>query len=322
MIPSTRLARTAALSAAAVGLTLFASAVPAAAVAPPLSDPHVLVHLDITKGQMPENITLEPDGSADVTLTGGRQIARIGLNGHTQILATLPERPAGATTPVVGTPLLGGIVRDHDGTLYVSYATGTADLTGIWRLAPGGTPERIAALPADGLPNGLALDHHTGTLYSADSALGTIWRVPIHGGKPTEWAKGTELNPAGFIGANGIKVHRGAVWVSNYDRGTVVRIPLRGHGSAGPIQIKAAGLGAGLDDFAFTGHRDDFLIARNPANEVAFVTSGGKHKIVLTQADGLSNPTSVAVRKGTVYAPSAAYTTQKDPNLLLARINK
>ena len=40
----------------------------------------------------------------------------------------------------------------------------------------------------------------------------------------------------------------------------------------------------------------------------------------LTAQDGLSNPTSVAVRRGTVYVPSAAYLTMKDPNLLLAHL--
>jgi hypothetical protein len=41
---------------------------------------------------------------------------------------------------------------------------------------------------------------------------------------------------------------------------------------------------------------------------------------VLTAADGLSNPTSVAVRGSTVYITSGAYFTQVDPNLLLAKL--
>ena len=41
---------------------------------------------------------------------------------------------------------------------------------------------------------------------------------------------------------------------------------------------------------------------------------------LLTQADGLDNPTSVALRGSTVYVTSAAYTTGDDPNLLTARL--
>ncbi len=42
------------------------------------------------------------------------------------------------------------------------------------------------------------------------------------------------------------------MWVSNTQLGTLLRIPIRPDGSAGPIQTIATGL-AGIDDFAFTG---------------------------------------------------------------------
>lgn len=44
--------------------------------------------------------------------------------------------------------------------------------------------------------------------------------------------------------------------------------------------------------------------------------------VVLTRDDGLSNPTSVALHGSTVYVTSAAFTTQQDPNLLLARLDR
>ncbi|MFD0574540.1 hypothetical protein ACFQ0T_41530 [Kitasatospora gansuensis] len=50
------------------------------------------------------------------------------------------------------------------------------------------------------------------------------------------------------------------------------------------------------------------------------MTPGGAPTVVLTQQDGLSNPTSVAVCGDTVYVTSAAFFTLQDPNLLLARI--
>ncbi len=39
---------------------------------------------------------------------------------------------------------------------------------------------------------------------------------------------------------------------------------------------------------------------------------------MLTPADGLQNPTSVAVRGRTVHVFSAAYVTGRDPNLVVA----
>jgi hypothetical protein len=155
-------------------------------------------------------------------------------------------------------------------------------------------------------------------LYVADSALGVIWRAPARGGPAVVWASGPELQSAGFIGANGIKVHDGAVWASNTDRATLLRIPILPGGAAGPIETAASGL-TGIDDFAFAGG-GTVLAALNTVSELALVRPGGAATIVLTAADGLSNPTSVAVRGDTIYVPSAAYLTRTDPNLLTAHL--
>ncbi|WUH92924.1 hypothetical protein OG900_24305 [Streptomyces sp. NBC_00433] len=292
----------------------------AGAATAPVPHARVAAHFDFAAGQMPENIALEPDGSVDLTFAGARQIARIDRRGAIRVLAT-PPLPAdsGVHTPVLGFPLVTGLVRASGGTLYFLYATGTADLTGVWRLAPGGVPRRIAALPADGLPNGLALDPGGRVLYATDSVKGVIWRVPTAGGRATTWASGPELASTGFLGANGIKVHGGAVWVSDLDQGTLVRYPVTRSGRAGRPRIVATGL-VGIDDFAFLPHGDRVLAALNGPSEVALVEPDGSHTTVLSAADGLQNPTAVAVRGSTVYVPSAAYTTKQDPNLLTARI--
>ncbi|MEV7981576.1 hypothetical protein [Streptomyces sp. NPDC086519] len=304
----------------AVATTLAMTAAgPATAATDPVSHVHFVSHLNMAEGQRPENITLEPGGAADVTFAFSRQVARVSPDGQVHVLATLPAPPAGADTPALSAPFLGGIVRAHDGTLYFLYATGSSDLTGLWRLRPGGTPERIAALPADSLPNGLALDKQSGLLYAADSVLGTVWRVPATGGTPAKWATAPELAAAGFLGANGLKVHKGAVWVSNLDKGTVLRIPITRHGAAGPVETRATGL-VSIDDIVFTGAGDTLLAAINADSEVALVRPDGSHTTVLTAADGLENPTSLAVRGTTAYIASGAYVTDNDPNLLAARI--
>lgn len=315
---------TSALSAAVVVAAAAATLTPtsASAACAPLSGARIAVHFDLTKGQTPENIALAPGGTAYVTFAEGRQIAEVSRTGAIRILATLPvPADGGVHTPALGFPLTVGLVRAHDGTLYFLYATGTADLTGVWRLRPGGQPQRIAALPADGLPNGLALDPHTRTLYATDSVLGTIWSVPTAGGTPTAWSTAPELASTGFLGANGLKIHNGALWATNLDKGTVLRIPILPGGQAGEVRTEATGL-PGIDDFAFTGHGDQLLAALNGPSEVALVQGDGSHSIVLTPADGLQNPTSIALRGDTVYVLSAAYVTAKDPNLLLAHLDE
>jgi hypothetical protein len=317
------------LSKSAVSATVLVAAgvaalnaAPASAASAPLCGARIAVHFDLAAGQTPENIALAPGGAVDVTFAEGRQIAELSPGGTVRVLATLPK-PAddGVHTPVLGFPLTVGITRAGDGTLYFLYATGTSDLTGVWRLRPGGRPQRIAALPANGLPNGLALDPHTGTLYVTDSVLGTIWRVPVTGGIPTAWSTAPELAAHGFLGVNGLKLRDGAVWATNLDQGTVLRIPIRRDGGAGEVRTVATGL-AGIDDFAFTGRGDQLLAALNGPSEVALVQSDGTHSTVLTSADGLQNPTSVALRGTTVYVLSAAYVTADDPNLVVAHLGR
>ena len=303
-----------------IALAGFASAqaaIPASASAStaPLSDVRVLAHFNVNALQQPENITLEPGGAADVTFTRARQIARIGVDGSVSILATLPA-------PATGTATASGIVRAPGGSLYVNYNAGSQ--SGIWRIpAGGGTPVQVVAMPNVKVLNGLALDLGQDALYATDSTSGTVWKVSLKSDTASLWAQGAELerntaNSSGF-GANGIKVDGGTVWVSNTDKGTLLRISIGAHGAAGEVTTVAQGLTA-IDDFAFTGRGDTVVAALDYANEVALVQPNGTHQLVLTAKDGLSNPTSIAVRGSTVYVASAAYFTHVDPNLLLAKL--
>ncbi|MGW1749101.1 hypothetical protein ACWCRD_26510 [Streptomyces sp. NPDC002092] len=147
-----------------------------------------------------------------------------------------------------------------------------------------------------------------------------IYRLSTRGGKAVVWVKGRDLEPSSFAGANGLKLHNGAVWATNLDKGTVLRIPVTAHGAAGRIQVRASGMPY-IDDFAFTGRGDTLLAARDD-NQVDLVRPDGTHTAVLTAADGLRTPTSIAVHGNTVYVPSAACLTDKDPNLLLARLDR
>ncbi|MBV9847843.1 MAG: hypothetical protein JOZ47_22650 [Kutzneria sp.] len=271
-----------------------------------------IVHLDPASGQQPENITLEPDGSADLTFGWSGEIGRVTPGGHVEIIGRIPI-PSDGDIPVVHRKLfLGGIVRAVGGDLYVAVSTGTAVATGIYRLRPGGGAVRVAALPADGFLNGMALDPVTGELYVADSFKSTVWRVSLYTGHVTAWATGPLLAPQDGFGANGLKIHRGAVWVSNMGKQQLIRIPIGLTGAAGTGEVVASNLGP-IDDFAF--HGDSVVAAVNQENRVAVIDGSGIHTF-LTSTDGLDNPTSVAVRGDTMYVTDAAYFTGNDPNLL------
>jgi sugar lactone lactonase YvrE len=290
-----------------------ASAIPAFASSFPVTDARVVAHFDITALQQPENITLEPDGDADVTFAYAHQVARVTPQGKVTILATLPPAASGSAA-------VSGIVRVPDGALYVNYVDIGGTESGIWRISPDGTAEQVVALPGAKFLNGLAVDPRTGALFATDSTLGAVWKAWPRTGKAEIWASGAELQPgtSGF-GANGLKVHDGSVWVSNSSQGTLLRIPIRPDGTAGSAVMVASGL-ASIDDFAFTGPGDTLLAVQNQLNQADLIMPDGTAHIILTTADGLSAPSAVAVRGRTVYVTSPAYFTDVDPNLLMAHL--
>lgn len=293
----------------------------AASIGTPAPKPVVLAHLSLGHGQRPENVAVEPDGDLDVTMSQAAQVVRVTPQGRQTLLASLP-RPAdgGSDVPLVGFASTTGIVRAPDGTLYVGYAAGDDHLTGIWRISSGSAPRRIIALPGGSFPNGMALDAKNGWLYVNSSVPGAVLRARVTGGAATVWADGPELKLDGLygFGVNGLKLHDGAVWVTNFDQGTLLRIPIGHKGKAGAVQTRAR-LAGGPDDFTFVDrHSDTVVAALDPGDQVIRITHDGSYRTLLTAADGLQGPTSVALVGRTLYAFSAAYITRTDPNIVVS----
>jgi len=280
-----------------------------------VSNPRVVAHFDLSAGQTPEDMAVEPDGSADISFSEAAEVARVSLDGQVQVLGQLPRTGSCSPSP---TALSLGLVRLQDGTLFVVDCTNDAN-TGVWRISPGQAPVQIASLPANGFPNDMALDPSQGQLYIADSLLATVWRVPVQGGPPVAWATGPALARISFLGANGIAIHRDAVWVSNTDQGSIVRIPILADGSAGPIQTVDSGLGE-IDNFVFVPGTQGIVAALPAANEVILIDNG-QTRVLLAGADGLSSPTSVEIRDNMLYVGSGAVVTHSNPNLLVAQIH-
>jgi len=303
-------------AAAAVAIAGVLTGVAEGATAP-VSAPRVVAHFNLGAGQTPEDFALAPDGAADVSFAYADEVARVTRGGNTQIIGQLPKT---GDCPVIKAPVSLGIARARNGSVYAVDCTGNSD-TGVWRLRAGSAPVQIAQLPAGSFPHKMVLDDQTGELYIADSVLGVVWRVPAAGGTPVIWAQGPALQRTSVFGANGITLHDHAVWVSNTDQGTIVRIPVRADGSAGPIRTVVTGLAGQVDDFTVLGNDDTILAALNPSSQVVLIRPGSAPQVVLTAADGLSNPTDVAVRGDAMYVTNGAYFTHNDPNLLVAHFD-
>lgn len=288
---------------------------------PDVTDAKTVAACDFSTGDAPENITVDPDGSLTLSMLGsfaGRRpkLVRMSASGHHRTVLV---------TGVLGDTFTGN-TRGSDGTVYFNVVSADPSRVGVWKLPPGShTASRIAALPADGLPNGLAIDPSGRTLYIADSIKGTIWAVPTKGGQAVPWLTDQALAPVATadqkFGANGLRFHNGAVWVSNFNAGTVLRVPVTRSGAPGPIHQVTSGA-VGMDDFSFLTDRSDVVLAAvNVANQVDVVYPDGSRKTVLTSANGLASPTATAVRGTTVYITDAGVQDPHHHQLQSAKIN-
>jgi hypothetical protein len=313
--------------AAAVALGAASASVAAAAPAstrqggtgPVITDLRTVETFNYEAGGQPENVTINPDGSLTVSLLGF-------LTGQPPQLLHI-SRSGRVTVLVTGEPgeAIGGNARDSAGTIYYNLLSGDPARSGIWRLRPGGSPERIGALPAGQFLNGLTIDAAGENLYAADSVAGAIWTVPTSGGPVKAWLVSPVLAPLepgpGHFGANGVTYHNGAVWASNTDRQTLLRIPVTATGAPGAVQVIAGNL-TGIDDFKFlSGRADVAFVALNSANEVAAVFPDGRTKIVATSADGLDSPTDTAVRGSQIFITDGGGNPPHNAQLQAGKIN-
>jgi len=119
----------------AAAACLLAMTAPAAAASPPISNPRIIAHLDFSRGQTPENLGLEPGGSADVTFAEAAQVARVSPDGQVRILAQLPKPADGAACPVLG-PLLQAPARALKPALILTGALAAGPRRSLPRRSP------------------------------------------------------------------------------------------------------------------------------------------------------------------------------------------
>lgn len=153
--------------------------------------------------------------------------------------------PAGERTDYVanvGTGTIYGL-RMADGRLYAAMANGADQ--GIYAMGADGGAHRLPGTERIRFANGIAFDQK-GVMYISESAsmdsppgfgLGGIWRI-APGGEPSIWLRHALLTGTGAVlgapvGANGVGVYHGDLYVANTDRNLIVRIPVLPDGSPG-----------------------------------------------------------------------------------------
>ena len=210
----------------------------------------------------------------------------------------LVRRPDGTESRLFATPVgmtAGVPVVADDGTVYL---TSHGERSGVWRIARGQQPRLLAHLPRGAWPNGLCLGPD-GQLYSADSALGVIWRIAPTTGAYSAAIADARLEARRFIalapGANGLEFRGRELVVTVSDRTTVLGYTLRADGSFAPARRIATGIPG--DDFAI-GDDGALFITTHPYDTLVRVSATGERSVLAGAGQGIVGPTDAAFGRG------------------------
>jgi sugar lactone lactonase YvrE len=268
--------------------------------------PALEVLASFVSGQdIPESVTTDDDGNLYVSVGNTVQI-----------------RPPGGVFGVFGTlplPIAAlGVKVGPDGCVY-NASTSLSATPGafVWKLCGAGSVEAFAELDQSGAPNDLAFDDD-GSLFVTDPLLGRIWKIDEDGAAQVflehPLLLGTPADPALVfrqVGVNGIafdKQHK-HLYVSNTDRGTILRIDMRASSPVPSVFAQDARL-RGADGIGFD-QSGELLVAVNATDTLASVDKRGRVR-VLSSGGHLDGPSSLAFGashrdKHTLYVMSSAF---------------
>ncbi len=271
-------------------VTAVLVAVPVAVAAHQVGPVETIAEFDAAAGELPEGVAVDRAGNRYVTLAPLGQIVKIDQKGRRSLFAQLPIGESQG--------LAIGIRFDRSGNLWAALASFEEDTHGVWRITPGGVPERVAALPPTTLPNAFAFGRK-GRTYVSDSFGGAIWVLDA-GEEPRIWAQDALLegvDPAFTIGANGIELRRGSLFVANSQKNLVARIMIDKKGEAGDIStyVEDEQL-AGVDGILFD-RRGRLYAAANARDAIALISRGG-HRVRTVVDEGLAFPASLEFGRG------------------------
>ncbi len=250
-------------------LTLLFTAVPMAAAG---ADGPILVTYSWT--ELTEGITVDKVGNIFVSHSPAGELWKIAPG------AAAPEvfGAVGGIDAAAGDLGLIGLAVDGPGNVYSTVVSFTnPNANGVWAFdRRTGEATKAPGSEAIVLANAIAFDKR-GNLYVTDSVAGAVWRIPS-GGPAAPWLVDETLAGTGIlglglpIGANGIAYRQGALYVSNTEQGSIVKVPILPNGDAGtPSVVIQDDAIFGIDGIALDVHGDVYaaIIAQSAVRKIS-----------------------------------------------------
>ena len=215
-----------------------------------------------------ENVVVAPDGGVLVTVHSHNRIDRYDPGtGETRVFAELPGPPM-------------GVALDPAGTLWVTGGTMRTPPGFIWTVGPDGATQQWAELPDASFMNGCAIHPNGRQLLVCESSTSRILSIDMaRPGTWSTWLEDARIGPGEsfYPGANGIKIRDHVAWISVSASGEVVRVPLLGDGSAGPIETGWTDIL--VDDLAI-GASGALYVTTHPAQTVVRIDASGRRETI------------------------------------------
>lgn len=248
-----------------------------------------------------ENIAIRSNGGVLITVHNRNELLYIDPH--------FEPKPAPSAVIYSFDQGVSGIVEVEHDEFYVSvgeigkkgsYSVYRVDMSGFASDSHGNVTsnaavEKVAAVPDALFLNGSALlNREKGIILLADSIVGAVFALDVKSGKVDTWLKDKQLekvteNPM-LPGVNGIKIHKGHLYLSNTDTKTFLRAPLSSSNTAeytaGKVEVVQEKLNA--DDFAFDEDGSAYLTTHIYESVVKLDGADGKRSTV---AGGLGDIT-------------------------------
>lgn len=181
--------------------------------------------------------------------------------------------------PDAGDLGLAGLAVDAPGNVYGTVVSFNPDANGVWKFdRKTGEATKAPGSEAIALANAIAFDKR-GNMYVTDSVIGAVWRIPKMGGPAEPWLVHDTLEGLNIIpdvpvpiGANGIVYRQGALYVSNTEQGSIVKIPIGPNGDPGtPSVVLLDAAIFGIDGIALDVHGDIYaaIIAQSAVKKIS-----------------------------------------------------
>jgi sugar lactone lactonase YvrE len=280
------------LIASSIASALALVPAPARSAQEGVSSPTLVASFDPALGELPESIAQDARGNLYVSMAAS-------------VVKVTPERVVSTlvTLPIAEGAFAAGVKLGPDGFLYVASAALDPALQAsfVWRVSrETGVAEQVAALDPSGFPNDLAFDDQ-GNVFVTDPFLALIWKIDATGAA-TVWLsdtafEGTPDQPAlgTAFGVDGIAFDRGkrCLYLSNLDRGAILRVGVGRDASPGSVQVVAQDPRLrGADGIALDA-AGLLYVAVNAQDRIATVDRQGRLG-VLVEGGLLDGPSSLA----------------------------